>query len=368
MGITTIHIAINRMVLSYTLILLSLVLLLIFLARNGVCIRSISALFLFVTHFVGYPILHVRYLLDPSYPSLYDLKLDQGVILSFFGFFVFLMVSNIFKKRTNCLISLDIVNSDKINIYYYVYWVLFVVSISYYLVSNGFSFNSDGNYGDRLEDNAGNGLLLINMAAFIPALIIGLMRTKERRETIKLLYLVIFSGALFFFVIGGSRNVLAGALLVFIYISYIKGYLGKKFIVISGLFLLVLMNMLVLIRYNVSIDNLNVKDLFLIFLSYLVDSISPVYYQAITVDIFLNSSLSVEQGWDLFFNQFFALIPRGVWPDKPIVMMNSSYYFTQYILNLPGNLNMAATLLSSSIIIMGWHYYILYVGAAIFVC
>lgn len=354
------------MLFSYSIILLSLFLVLFFITKNGFCVRSISAAFIFVTHFIGYPILHLRYMMDNSYPSINELKLNEGIILSFYGLLVFLIVATLFKVkvRTN---AFNIDNRLKANIYCYVYWSLFISSILFYILTNGISFHTDGNYGNRLEDNAGNGILLINMAAFIPAVAIGIMNTNNRKEVITSLLFMLFSGLLFFVVIGGSRNVLAGALVVNIYICFRKGYIGKKTIAFSGLVLMMLMNVLVLFRYNVSFTDVNIKQVLVIFISYLVDSISPIYYQAITVDLLFNSSSNIVQGWDIFLNQFLALVPRFFWIDKPIVMMNSSYFFTQYILGMNGNLNMAATLLSSSILILGKMYIVIYAISAIFV-
>ncbi|TOH90366.1 hypothetical protein CGI70_23755 [Vibrio parahaemolyticus] len=112
---------------------------------------------------------------------------------------------------------------------------------------------------------------------------------------------------------------------------------------------------------------MNIKEAVAIFISYFSDSISPLNYQVESVNFVMNSSAHIPHGWDLFFNQFLALIPRALWNDKPIVMMNSSYYFTQYILGFSGNLNMASTMLSSALIIMKNGYYVVYAAAAVFV-
>ncbi|TOI51228.1 hypothetical protein, partial [Vibrio parahaemolyticus] len=64
------------------------------------------------------------------------------------------------------------------------YLLLFLISISLYIVINGVSLNLDGNYGDRLTDNAGNGWLLINMPAFVVVIILSSMNAMKKSDFI----------------------------------------------------------------------------------------------------------------------------------------------------------------------------------------
>lgn len=355
------------MLLSYSLISLSFFILLIFIKKFGLTIRTIGALFIFLTHFLGYPLLHIRSLLSESYPRIEDMGLDEGVVLSFYGLLIFMVVCSLFPKTKLNFDSVSLKKSLNLRVLVNIYWFLFTVSILLYFVKNGVSFNSDGHYGDRLEENAGNGLLLINMAAFIPAIIVSFFMIDKRKELVILVISIIISGVAYFVIIGGSRNILAGGLVIFLILAFSKGFISKKSILLYSGGVLVFMNVLVLKRYNIDLSEVDVSESLAIFISYFADSVSPLYYQAESVKYFLNSSVSITNGIDLFFNQFLAIVPRVFWEDKPIVMLNSSYYFTQYILGMKGNLNMAATMLSSSLVIFGVNFYlIIYIISAIF--
>ncbi|HCZ9397363.1 TPA: hypothetical protein O4H39_004647, partial [Vibrio alginolyticus] len=167
------------------------------------------------------------------------------------------------------------------------------------------------NYGDRLTDNAGNGWLLINMPAFVVVIILSSMNAMKKSDFILTIPWILFFGLCYFVVIGGSRNVFASAILIYLIIGYFKGFLSRKAILVFGFCAFLLLNFLILFRYNVSLSDMNIKEAVAIFISYFSDSISPLNYQVESVNFVMNSSAHIPHGWDLFFNQFLALIPRA---------------------------------------------------------
>ncbi|EMV4497045.1 WzyE family oligosaccharide polymerase [Vibrio cholerae] len=350
---------------SYVIIAISFILVVVFISKKRVSLKSAGVLFIWVTHFLGYPLFHLRYLLDNRYDSITTMSLDIPLSYSFIGISLYMLTASLFKggNVTNEIINFSEVRD--LDLLKYSYLFLFIVSISAYVIMNGVSFNHSGDYADRLDDNAGNGLLLINMVAFVPVIIINSIKSETKISFYKSIIWIVMFGFTYFFVIGGSRNVFGAAVLIYILIGYYKGYLKSTHILIIGMSTFFLLNILILLRYDVSLSNMDANKATALFISYFTDSISPINYQADAIQFVLNSSASIENSWGLFFNQFLALVPRFLWTDKPIVMMNSSYYFTQYVLGLPGNLNMASTMLSSSIIIMKEYYYILYIIAAL---
>lgn len=186
------------MVASYTLIMMALIMLLFLFSRKGLTIGTIGATFIFVTHFSGYPLLHIRSLLDSSYQTVYELNLNEIVIYSFVGFTFLFALLFFLPSRRMLAEDFEIKNTLTIRVMINVYWSLFLFAIAVYIIKNGISFNSDGHYGDRLDENAGNGLLLINMAAFIPAIILSAMKLNNKNELKKVLVPAFVSGLVFF--------------------------------------------------------------------------------------------------------------------------------------------------------------------------
>lgn len=352
---------------SYVLISIALLILLLFLSYKRASLISVGAVFIFITHFLGYPLFHLRNTLDPRYDTVIQMGLNEPIVYSFFGFLTYVAVGVFFEGKTISKNSIQLPYLINFKLIKSCYLLLFLISISLYIVINGVSLNLDGNYGDRLTDNAGNGWLLINMPAFVVVIILSSMNAMKKSDFILTIPWILFFGLCYFVVIGGSRNVFASAILIYLIIGYFKGFLSRKAILVFGFCAFLLLNFLILFRYNVSLSDMNIKEAVAIFISYFSDSISPLNYQVESVNFVMNSSAHIPHGWDLFFNQFLALIPRALWNDKPIVMMNSSYYFTQYILGFSGNLNMASTMLSSALIIMKNGYYVVYAAAAVFV-
>lgn len=117
---------------------------------------------------------------------------------------------------------------------------------------------------------------------------------------------------------------------------------------------LILIGIMAIVRYS-DVDISESGSLFGIIVRYLADSVSPINYQSIAVKYFSNDRN--VGGIYYFFTQFSGFIPRFIWPDKPIVTMNSSYYFTVSALGLSNGLNMASTLLGSSLVIFGKYFF-----------
>lgn len=91
-----------------------------------------------------------------------------------------------------------------------------------YVKNNGVAFG--GGYEARLEQNSGGGLSIILMYAFVPSSIVFFLRKPTKLRFILATALAIFCGSVYYYVIGGSRNVMGAAVLAITYFVYEKKY------------------------------------------------------------------------------------------------------------------------------------------------
>lgn len=317
--------------------------------RTGLGVRGLGGVFIYLSHFLGYPMYHLRGKLSDIYPAIETTNYHIGLKYSLLAFFVYVVVCFLCREYEVDFNDAKTKNRLKYKLGVGVFFALFFVSTITYLTKVGFSFG--GEYADRLNDNSGNGLLLMNMVAFIPAAL--LLSYFDFVSKKKLVIILMFCGLLYFFVVGGSRNILAAGFVSVLFLEYKKGNVNLIRLLWLGVFIVMIMNALVFLRYSIETKGLEISDLIAMIISYTADSFSPLNYQAIAVRYY-SENINVDlNGFDLLINQFSGFIPRFIWADKPIVVMNNSYYFTQNILGLSGDLNMAPTMLGSSMVMLG---------------
>ncbi|WP_423807614.1 WzyE family oligosaccharide polymerase [Photobacterium damselae] len=337
-------------------------LILTFLLRNvGFSGCGIGGIFIYISHFLGYPLYLLRGEISEVYPKVSETIYHIGLIYSLVGFISYFLVVSFIKidrdKKSNEL-SLSIL---KYQILLMMFYILFALGCFGYISKNGISFGGD--YASRLTENSGSGFYLMAMFAFIPAIILLSLKNNIKQAYIS----AIICGLMYFFIVGGSRNILAAGLVAITFIAYQNGKLKVTRMLFLGVLVIIVMNMLVFARYSLSLANFDTNDIVALILSYTADSFSPLDFQSIAVNYYMTDYNPIIQGFNLFINQFSGFIPRFLWPDKPIVIMNNSYYFTTHILGLSGNLNMAPTMLGSSMVMFGrYGYFLVYIMGALF--
>tara|TARA_Y100000588_G_scaffold154897_1_gene168936 strand:+ start:8800 stop:10068 length:1269 start_codon:yes stop_codon:yes gene_type:complete len=335
--------------------------------RFGFSFGTFFTLFFFVCHVSAFFIYSISSLILNDFTQVYDLFSNISIIPSFaIASFImgYVLVVALIGKKTNDILSISSSNRNKeifIAIVFMTFWV--GASIAY-IAKAGVSFDA-GDYEGRLEKNAGNGFFIMFMIAYIPAVVIIYLLNRSKRNLFFCCMLAAFCGVVYFYVIGGSRNVFVAGIFVLIVMGYYDRHISKVNLAIIAALGILSLNGLVFLRYGISIDEID-AEFVVKFLSYLADSISPIkaldrivtYYE-------FNDNI---QYFSLFFNKFEAFVPRFLWPDKPINTMTAAYFYTVEIYGLDGYLTMAPTILGSSIIMFGLNFYwlvFLIIGAII---
>lgn len=105
--------------------------------------------------------------------------------------------------------------------------------------------------------------------------------------------------------------------------------------------------MLALVRYG---DSFGVGSLELLAV-YTRDTMFPVG----SLTGILDSTIHFV-GFEYFFNQFYAVVPRALWVGKPIYLDTIAYYYTEQMLGYGKGLIIAPTGIGSLYIMGGWSF------------
>lgn len=321
--------------------------------KHGVSFKSVGMLFLVFTHFFGYISLPFRVGAKVSSAEYMPYQYINDVsTLSFIGIVLFYVFSHTAAGRNKITFSDKyFIGSPKLFVRTTLF-LSFVGMMAFYAI-NGISFNSD-DYALKLGGNAGSGVIIMIMSSFVSAVIVYAITSDDKYVFVKSIIMSLLFGMAYYVLIGGSRNVMFSAMFIVALICHSRGLIGILKLICIGSACLILIGIMAIVRYS-DVDISESGSLFGIIVRYLADSVSPINYQSIAVKYFSNDRN--VGGIYYFFTQFSGFIPRFIWPDKPIVTMNSSYYFTVSALGLSNGLNMASTLLGSSLVIFGKYFF-----------
>lgn len=314
--------------------------------------------FITLVLFFFYVVCHYFYFLTKD--GFYHIELDSDEGLSFLQTTILLILiiityrtlSSIFKIRE------PILNGVIIGSGYVLLLMLYFLGVLSYVLQNGIALGLS--YNDRLTANTGGGLSIILMYAYIPALILIYISKPSKISLIICLLLSVFCGLIYYVVIGGSRNVLAAGIFSLIYLALYFKHITKKFfalIIVCGVFTLMILE---LYRYANNItDAINfIMNGGMQVILFAFESFSPIH-AVININEALDKRLIEPQYLSTFFNEFSIIIPRFLWEDKPINVLNNGYFYTTEILSLDTNLTMSPTFLGTSLIMFGsWFYWV----------
>jgi enterobacterial common antigen polymerase len=227
--------------------------------------------------------------------------------------------------------------------------VAFVVSMLVYVVgSGGPVLFKAGGYQNRYDANIGmGGYSLFFSMGLVACTLLSLRSAKKREKRVAVFYTALYC-ALTFIVLGGYRQLGFAALFSSGVILLLRRDITfRGFMWLSGG--LILMTLLVAIfRYTGTDadDNGGLAGRLFIFL---YDGFTPVdaFYNIIS---FCRNS---DVGVNVFWNQFLTAVPRWVWSEKPLIVLNAGNFYTQNILGRTDSITYSPTLLGELYLIGG---------------
>lgn len=216
---------------------------------------------------------------------------------------------------------------------------------------------SVGNYGSRFESNTGTGIFSIYSYVIVSISIILLVRRPTRGQSLLSLGISIVYGVSLFLTLGGERNYLVAAVAPILLVSYMLKIIDGKSLLMSVLFGVACVTGLALIRYGNRLDS----SVWLLVAQYTRDTVFPV--ESLNL-IFYRDNLRFV-GFEYFFDQFYSIIPRFMWPNKPIYLDTIAYYFTEQIYAYGKGLIIAPTGVGSLYLMGGWPFVVAGVLASV---
>lgn len=336
----------------------SLLLLSLFLSRGRVGFYLLTSSFIYLTSFSWIPLNWLAEQLIDSSLFTDDIHFEAlwGATAFYACFVLFTGIACFgIKERPVPVFNKGI----SINVQY-ISFAFFFTAILAYIALNGMSFSA-GNYGQRLSANAGNGIFMIFFFLFMPGSYILLMLKPNYYSLVKAGLLCFICGLLVYFTLGGSRNVLAGSILGVIILAQRLRLLSLRSIIIVVLLLILFINSLAFVRYGKDLDS----DILALGFRYLIDSLSP-YDSFNKIVQYYESGDATFKGFEYISAQFNSLIPRALWPEKPVVPMTNALFYTQAILGSKSEaIIISPTLLGGLFIMGGWNGVII---GCVFLC
>lgn len=223
----------------------------------------------------------------------------------------------------------------------YVLLAAFLVSVVAYVVgSGGLVLLKNGGYENRYDANVGMGgySLFFSMGLFACTLLS--LRAESAREKRKALIYTIGYCAITFVVLGGYRQLGFAALFSLGVIALMRRDVSfAKFLVLSGALIVVTL-VVAIFRYTGTSSD-GVGGIYGKLLIFFYDGFAPVdaFYNIVEYCKFHGVSENV------IANQFATMIPRSLWADKPLIVLNAGNFYTQNVLGREGSITYSPTLL-----------------------
>ncbi len=221
---------------------------------------------------------------------------------------------------------------------------------------------SVGNYGSRFESNTDTGAFTILSYVIVSIAVLRLFRKPGLRGMIFSLIATIVYGVILFLTLGGERNYLIAAVMPILLIAYAMKIVREKQLAMYLLGGVAAITFLAMVRYGNDFGNGALE----LIVTYTKDTVFPVDSLS---EIFDNRRIHFV-GFDYFFNQAYAIVPRALWPGKPIYLDTVAYFFTEQIYGYGKGLIIAPTGIGSLYLMGGWLF--IFIGApmlvSVFLC
>lgn len=223
----------------------------------------------------------------------------------------------------------------------YVLSIAFLIAVVAYVVgSGGLVLLRNGGYENRYDANVGMGGYSLFFSTGLFACALLSLRAETGREKRKALIYTIGYCAVTFVVLGGYRQLGFAALFSLGVIALMRRDVSfAKFLVLSGALIVVTL-VVAIFRYTGTSSD-GAGGIYGKLLIFFYDGFAPVdaFYNIVEYCRFHNVSENV------IANQFATMIPRSLWADKPLIVLNAGNFYTQNVLGREGAITYSPTLL-----------------------
>ncbi|TNH04542.1 O-antigen assembly polymerase [Testudinibacter sp. TR-2022] len=222
-----------------------------------------------------------------------------------------------------------------------------LVTIGLFFSFNGFLLFKLDSYSQIFSQSVSGTALKRFFYFFLPALLIFYFLKPSKLNWLLFLLFGVSFGVLTYLLVGGTRANIALAVAIFFFIGISKGYISITTLAIAGGVAIVAMFGLALARYGLDVSG---SEAFYTFLYLTRDTFSPWENLALLFSYYQKIEF---QGLAPIIRDFYVFIPKGLWENRPDLVVNSANYFTWEVLNYYAGLAISPTLLGSFLIMGG---------------
>ncbi|TNH04834.1 ECA oligosaccharide polymerase [Testudinibacter sp. TR-2022] len=222
-----------------------------------------------------------------------------------------------------------------------------LVTIGLFFSFNGFLLFKLDSYSQIFSQSVSGTALKRFFYFFLPALLIFYFLKPSKLNWLLFLLFGVSFGVLTYLLVGGTRANIALAVAIFFFIGISKNYISIMTLAIAGGVAIVAMFGLALARYGLDVSG---SEAFYTFLYLTRDTFSPWENLALLFSYYQKIEF---QGLAPIIRDFYVFIPKGLWENRPDLVVNSANYFTWEVLNYYAGLAISPTLLGSFLIMGG---------------
>ena len=236
------------------------------------------------------------------------------------------------------------------------------LALMLYFVKNGFVISKLDGYETRYTANVGAGIYTQFMQLFY-FFIAGLIYKKGVDSPKKLILISLAFFVITFALLGGHRQLGLGVIIgIFFYLMLEKKISPHSFLIIFIPFLIFSLAIAVLRYEN---DSLDIEQIIKFVIIFFYDGLTPT--EAHT-NILQYVHSNGYPGLSIITNQFGAYIPRDIWTDKPLLMLNGGNYYTSIVLGRTSVVTYSPTLLGELILAHGPYFYFAAIPTGVLFC
>ncbi len=291
--------------------------------------------------------------------KIYDVELVNayflyGYVCIWIGFlsfeFIFRALSEISHKKNHYSNNYSVLGNE-IALKYGLRFLctLSVLSVLAYVKSTGVSFGSSS-YQSRYEDAAGSGIFLLLIPGFMPYAAFRLLKTNAIKSFIIISVVTILYALFIFVLLKGYRQIFIATILLLLIISFKKGFLSRKIIAISFMFIPFILLGMSFLRY-LGEDGTPFSDVMTASLYYIQGDLFPADAPLRTYWYCQNNPCP---RLDVFTNHLMKFVPRAFYPEKPLITMDAAGFYTKIIVGYERDLTLSSTILSEAIMMKSW--------------
>lgn len=266
---------------------------------------------------------------------------------AFYGIYYVSYKSRLFHRPCSTRRLWISINRTEFHLLWLLLTLIAVGTTMVFFIHNGFLLFQLRAYNQIFSSDVADVALKRFFYFFIPAMLLIYFLHPTRRNWLWFLIVTVTFGIFTYIVVGGTRANIIIAFAPFLFIGIQRGWITLWILASASVMAIAGMFWLALKRYGLNVSG---DEAFYTFLYLTRDTFSPWENLALLLQNYSHISF---QGLAPIVRDFYVFIPSWLWPERPLLMLNTANYFTWAVLDNHSGLAMSPTLIGSMIIMGG---------------